>query len=269
MSQELLEGAAFLPPGVMKAVDPVHGFDKGRICRVVRGGFQRPAPPKLGRVATTELVKLLDHPNGWHRDTASRLLYQRQDKAAVEPLKAPVKAGKTPQGRLHALWALAGLKVLDAAALKVGPADEEARVREHAVRLCEGRYHADNGLPSTLTRDIWDRRIDPDPAVRIQLAYTLGHPASLAGKNTKSSPQPSPAPVLVQLAIKDIADPWMRLALLAGTRAEDHSYLFQKLAESRFFRTTEHGRKLLTDLGERVGAAPEEDNGPILFEHHL
>ena len=49
----------------------------------------RPEPPRLGKASTGELVKLLAHTNGWRRDTASRLLYQRQDKAAVAPLKAP------------------------------------------------------------------------------------------------------------------------------------------------------------------------------------
>jgi putative membrane-bound dehydrogenase-like protein len=265
MSRELIEGAAFLAPEVMKTVDPVNGFDKGRIWRIVPEGFKRSPWPKLGKATTTELVKLLDHANGWHRDTASRLLYQRQDKAAVVSLKTLVATAKTQQGRVHALHALAGLKALDAAAIKIGLADDEARVREHAVRLCEGRYHADSGLPRTLTRDIWDRRIDPDPAVRVQLAYTLGHLAAPAGKEPKGGPLPSAAPVLVQLAIKDIADPWMRLALQASTRSEDQAVVFSDLAGSRFFRTSEHGPGFILALGERVASADDENNGPILF----
>ncbi|HVK08116.1 MAG TPA: PVC-type heme-binding CxxCH protein [Gemmataceae bacterium] len=266
MSRELIEGAAFLAPEVMKSVDPVNGFDKGRIWRVVPDGFRRPAPPKLGKAATAELVKLLDHPNGWHRDTAARLLYQRQDKAAVEPLKSLVKSAKAPQGRVHALHSLAGMKALDADVLQIGLADDEARVREHAVRLCEGQYHPEKGLPRTLTRDLWDRRIDPDPAVRVQLAYTLGRPASLAGKVQKDFPTASAAPVFVQLAIKDIADPWMRLALLASMSPPEQSQVFADLARSRYFRTSEHGPGFLLALGERVAAATDEINGPVLFD---
>jgi HEAT repeat protein len=42
--------------------------------------------PKLSyRHAPPDLVALLDHPNAWHRETAQRLLFERQDKAAVEP----------------------------------------------------------------------------------------------------------------------------------------------------------------------------------------
>ena len=265
MSRELIEGAAFLAPEVMKTVDPVNGFDKGRIWRIVPEGFKRSAPPKLGKATTAELVKLLDHPNGWHRDTASRLLYQRQDKAAVEPLKALTKSAKTPQGRLHAMYVLAGLKALDSAVLKAGLDDDEARVREHTLRLCEKRHRSGDGLPVTMARYIWDRRIDSDPAVRIQLAYTLRHPAYVEPKGPNAAPLPSPAAVYVQLAIRDIGDPWMRLALLASMAPADQPLVFSELAGSRFFRTSEQGPAFVMALGERVASAKDENNGPILF----
>ena len=61
---------------------------------------------ELGRAGTAELVSLLEHPNGWHRETAHRLLHERQDPAAVPLLKQMLRAGKEPRGRLHALYAL-------------------------------------------------------------------------------------------------------------------------------------------------------------------
>jgi len=60
----------------------------------------------LSHASTTDLVALLDHPNAWHRETAQRLLFERQDKTAVEPLRKLVKSGKTAQGRIAALWTL-------------------------------------------------------------------------------------------------------------------------------------------------------------------
>lgn len=70
MSRELIEGAAFLPPQILKHMDVGSGVDRGRIWRVVPEGH-RPNVRGVGRATTAELVALLEHPNGWHRDTAS------------------------------------------------------------------------------------------------------------------------------------------------------------------------------------------------------
>src|SRR5262249_30906987 len=137
MYRELIEAAEFMPPGIVKHMDVNAGFDKGRIYRVVPDGSRRPRPPRLGKASTGELVKLLAHANGWHRDTASRLLYQRQDRAAVPPLQALAEAAESPLGRMHALYALDGLKALDAATVLRRLRDPDARVREHALRLAE------------------------------------------------------------------------------------------------------------------------------------
>ncbi len=139
MYRELIEGAAFLAPQVLKNVDPSAGIDKGRIWRIVTDGYKHHAVPALGKAKTEELVDLLDHPNGWHRDTASRLLYQRQphNGAIQKQLEQLVVKGKTAQGRVHALHALAPLAGKGDKLLKIALKDPEPRVREHALRLCE------------------------------------------------------------------------------------------------------------------------------------
>jgi hypothetical protein len=126
-----------MPPSIVKHLNVGAGFDQGRLYRLVPEGFRRPRPPRLGQAPTGELVALLEHPNGWHRDTASRLLYQRQDRAAVGPLKKLAAESKFPQGRMHALYALEGLKALDVATVLRGLHDPDACVREHALRLAE------------------------------------------------------------------------------------------------------------------------------------
>src|SRR4051812_21505032 len=113
MCRELIEGAAFLPPQILKHMDVGSGVDRGRIWRVVPEGYT-PKWPRLSKATTAELVALLEHPNGWHRDTASRLLYRRQDRSAVEPLRQLAAGSKMPAGRAHALSALAGMGALEA-----------------------------------------------------------------------------------------------------------------------------------------------------------
>ncbi len=131
--RELIETTESIPPLILKHLHPESGINRGRIWRVVPDGFKRPPRPKLGKATTAELVKLLEHPNGWHRDTASRLLFQRQDASAVGPLRKLAKESPSALGRLHALYALDGLDALEPDDVLVACQDKEPRLREHAL----------------------------------------------------------------------------------------------------------------------------------------
>jgi putative membrane-bound dehydrogenase-like protein len=126
MYREVIEHPWSIPDDIHAAVDLLRGRDRGRIWRLTprrsvvppSGGSEKaPAKagttirstPKLSTASTQDLVALLDHPNAWHRETAQRLLFERQDKTAVEPLRALVKSGKTEQGRMVALDSLESL----------------------------------------------------------------------------------------------------------------------------------------------------------------
>jgi putative heme-binding domain-containing protein len=237
MYRELIEGAAFLPPQILKHIDVSSGIDRGRIYRIVPEGFERRKPPRLGQATTAELVALLEHANGWHRDTAARLLYQRQDRAAVAPLQK-LAATSRSLGRVHALYALAGLKALEAAPVLHALDDANPQVREHAVRLAES-FEAEPAVRAGLEKLV----NDPELRVRYQLAFSLG---LVQGE--------MPARALARLAIRDGADSWVRLAILtsAASRAGD---LFGRLSGDRGFRGTPHGRTLLNALALQIGAA--------------
>jgi len=116
MYREVIEHPWSIPDDIHTAVDLLRGRDRGRIWRLaprVIPGFSpqthrsglKPGNT-LSTASTQDLVALLDHPNAWHRETAQRLLFERQDKAAIEPLRELVKGGKTAQGRTTALWAM-------------------------------------------------------------------------------------------------------------------------------------------------------------------
>ena len=137
MYRELIEGAAFLPPSILKHLDVGSGVDRGRIWRIVPDGL-RTRVPRLSKATTADLVTLLEHPDGWHRDTASRLLYERQDQSAIEPLRQLFARSRSPLGRTHALYALAGLKALGPADVLTALSDAEPRC---ANTLCDWRKH--------------------------------------------------------------------------------------------------------------------------------
>ena len=98
MYRELIEGAAFIVPEILQHLDVSSGQDRGRIYRIVRDAAPRRAAPRLSQATTEELVALLEHPNGWHRDTASRLIYERQDQSAVELLKKLARESQSSLG---------------------------------------------------------------------------------------------------------------------------------------------------------------------------
>ena len=238
MYRELIEGAAFLPPEILKHLDVSSGIDRGRIYRIVPEGFKRPKPPQLGKATTPELVALLEHANGWHRDTASRLLYQRQDRAAVAPLQKLAAESRSPLGRVHALYALDGLKALRSDDVLPALGDADAHVREHALRLAE-HFEDQPAIRTKLERLVED----PELRVRYQLAFSLG---SVQGE--------MPGGALARLAMRDGADSWIRLAILSSA-ANHAGEVFRRLSADREFRGTAPGRTLLTALAVQIGAA--------------
>jgi putative membrane-bound dehydrogenase-like protein len=242
MYRELIEGAAFLPPQLLKFVGVAGGIDRGRIWRVVPDGFTRPKPPLLGKATTADLVALLEHPNGWHRDTAARLLFQRQDKAAVPALKTLAAESKSPVGRMHALYALDGLGALTPVEAAAALADPDPRVRRHALRLSE-RGGPTAGLPLSVAA-LAD---DPDPRVRYQLAFTLGaFPGGAAEK------------VLTALARKDAADPWVRHAILCSVNDRGGA-VFAALLGDPAASTAAGVKELLLALAAQAAAANRAD----------
>ena len=239
MCRELIEGAAFLPPEFFEHLDAASGNDRGRIYRIVStAGHVRRRLPQLHQATTADLVALLDHPNGWHRDTASRLLYQKQDRAAVSALLTLASNAKSEEGRATALHVLHGLSALQEASVLTGLEDASANVRVQALRLAE---HFVSDSPAV--RDRMARMVDdPADAVRYQLTFSLG---AFAG--------PSSAQALSQLALTDGHDQWMRLAILssAGNNAAE---VFSLLAAEQDFGATKHGRDLLLTLVQQIGA---------------
>src|SRR6185436_18737353 len=108
MYREVIEHPWSLPENIKKLLDLNSGNDRGRIYRIAPAGFKPPQPPQLGKATAAELVATLESRNGWHRDTAARLLFQRQDPGAVPMLIKLQQSSKSALGRLHALHVLEG-----------------------------------------------------------------------------------------------------------------------------------------------------------------
>jgi len=143
MYREVIEHPDSLPPIIKQHLDLTSGHDRGRIYRIAAKDYEYKAPPNLAEYATADLVPLLAHDNAWHRETASRLIYERQDKSIINDLRDLAKDSEFPVGRMHAMYALKGLNALDARTVLTGLGDAEPHIREHAVRLAESKVDND------------------------------------------------------------------------------------------------------------------------------
>ncbi|HUG90966.1 MAG TPA: PVC-type heme-binding CxxCH protein [Planctomycetaceae bacterium] len=241
MYRETIEHPVSIPEDIKAHLDLESGDDRGRIYRLVPPGFERTPPPKLGRASAAELVAALDSPNGWNRETAQRLLWERQDGEAVALLEAMVlgrRAGSTPLGRLHALSSLDGLEALSERVLLAALSDGHAGVRAHAIRLAEPQAHASEKLTKRLLEMAERER---DDRVRMQLAYSLGEVPSvrLAG--------------LAALARSIGSDRDLRTAWLTST-ADVAGALAEQLLGDESFAGSSSGTALLAELARMAGA---------------
>jgi mono/diheme cytochrome c family protein/glucose/arabinose dehydrogenase len=83
---------------------------EGRVWRLVPEGWTQPAPPRLSAASNAELVRALRRENGWWRDTAQRLLVERQARDVEPDLVALVHDAQASEpSRIHALRTLAAL----------------------------------------------------------------------------------------------------------------------------------------------------------------
>ena len=199
MYREVIEHPWSIPDEIKKHLDLNSGSDRGRIYRLEpdRADWSRrtgstaersaavPGGKSLADMSTAELVKTLEHPNGWHRDTAARLLYEKQDQSAIPLLEKLVSDSKSAVAKLHALGALDGLGALSEAVVIKAMKDKEKHLQERAVLLSEKLF--EQGVPSETLWKAFGALFsecgqnangklvnEQDKRVLMQLAFTIG-----------------------------------------------------------------------------------------------
>jgi glucose/arabinose dehydrogenase len=143
----------------------------GRIYRIVHDTTVRDTSAPLSRATPPQLVAALAHANGWRRDTAQRLLVERGARGVVTDLVILAPSAPDWRTRVHALWTLDGLDIVQPATVIRALEDSSRDVRVSALRIAE-RWLGENGHP--LQAAVLNRLDDQDWAVRQQLAATIG-----------------------------------------------------------------------------------------------
>ncbi len=248
MYRETIEHPWSIPDDLKARLDLTSGRDRGRIYRLSPPGFKPPAPPRLSKATTEELARHLKNPNAWWRETAHRLLFERQDRGAIPMLMALMRKGESPVTRLHALWSLEGLGALNHHELQAALDDKSARVREHAILLAEPMLAKD----ASLLKRVLELADDADARVRFQAALSLGE-----------VDDPRAAAALTSILRRDMRDPWTRAAVLSA-RPSLAGPLLVELMTDETFRRDESMGPLARDLAMIVGAARDEEDAKAL-----
>ena len=212
MYRETIEHPKSLPPEIKQHLDLTSGRNKGRLYRVIPESGVSERVINLGELKTAELVPYLDHSNSWHRDTAGRLIFERQGKtvsaAIAGAISSLVKDAETPQGKVHALSILESLQSLPIESLKIALRDENPRVREVAIRIA--RRHP---RVAQLNESLSQLKHSADARVRYELAFTAG---SLSVRERYW--------ILTNLLMLDQTDPWLFLAAMSSSKEEIENF---------------------------------------------
>ena len=254
MYRAVIEHPDFMPPELKNRPDLSAGKDKGRIWRIVPKNHVTKTPrPGLSKAPVAELVKTLEHDEPWHRTTAQRLLLEKNDKAMVEPLTKLLETTKSPHAKILAAWMLERQeKLSDKQVIQILD-DPEPRVREHGVRIAEGRL-GNLQLRQVLTK----LHTDKDARNRFQVALTIG------GFMDDSVRRP-----LSEISFNDYKDRWTRLAIQSAL-TEHASFLFSEFLIGSFVRRFSDGigdSETKAMMREMAAVAGAQKNPSDFFNH--
>ena len=184
------EGSAIRPVIIRKGLDKNIG--KGRIYRIVHKDIKPDKRPNLLGKKASDLVEYLGHKNGWYRNTAQKLIILKGDKSVISELKDIALDNNSfwidlfgtdldlGIQRVHALWTLEGLGVVDKELLKQKFKDEDPRVRVTAIRLSEKFLKSgDSSLFSYLKTLSNDPSLEVVNQIALSLRYSKDKKASV------------------------------------------------------------------------------------------
>lgn len=252
MYRETIEHPASIPDDIKEYLNLYSGDDRGRVYRLLSPSKKRLPVERLGDLSTTELVARLESPNGWTRETAQRLIWERQDKSAIGELRRVAATSEEPLGRLHAAYSLEGLSVLSAEGVLAALHDKHPRVREHAVRLSEPFLKSSQAAFSKVVAELSRLADDDDVRVQFQVALSIGE-ATVGDSEA--------AAVLAKILTKSTLAPEVRSAALTSVPS-DPSNLVAALATSQAENPQLDASAALRELAAMLGAS--SDSVPLM-----
>jgi putative membrane-bound dehydrogenase-like protein len=148
--------------------DPA-GIDrlKGRLYRVRYKDTPRATKFNLAGESDDQLIGRLSSPNIYYRETAQRILRERDGGDARRKLQSLIVNEKSDRkGRMHALWTLIGTGRLEPGLLERLLDDRDPTIRAWAVRAA-GNFRK---VDPVIVKAVLKLAYDPSPDVKVQVA---------------------------------------------------------------------------------------------------
>lgn len=230
MYREIIEHPWSLPPELKQHLDLNSGNDRGRIYRVAPSAF-KPERRTVEGKNIRALVKLLEHRNAWHRETAARLLMESTDESIAGELRKTLSTSSLAVARLHAMHLLSSKGVVSGEDIVHGLRDADATVRSHAVRLSAAVSPSRAALAA-----------DGDIRVRYEVAFMETNALTLGA-----------------IISRDVESAWMRVAVLSGTE-RCAPELLVKFANEEAFLSRTGAVEFIASLSTIVGTSAQSND---------
>ncbi len=203
--REIIEDYSAIPRHLQQQYGVYNGHDRGRIYRLTHRDA-KPAPAvDMSSLDAAALAKDCASPLLWRRQTAQRLLVEKNEKTAASALRE-LLADKNAEtlSLIAALRTLDQLHVLATADVQRFIRHPNASVRVHALQLADQRFGADEGR-SLLTEAVDAAGSEQNPGVLIQFALSLGE-----------ARDPRAFALLARFAREQLSIRWMDAAILSS-----------------------------------------------------
>ena len=212
--REIIEDYSAIPRYLQQQYGLDNGKDHGRVWRLTHTDMIKAPPADMSHLTPAQLAGEIVSPHFWRRETARRLLIERDAKAAAPVLVALAPQAAEPATILNILYTLEGLGQHKVPQLEAALDHANPGVRVHALRLAERWL---NDQPNLLKK-VFALANDADGAVRLQVALSLGEcrdPQALA--------------VLASLAREHAQQRWMSTAILSSLADRSEAMLAELL----------------------------------------
>ncbi|MFT7641427.1 MAG: putative heme-binding domain-containing protein, partial [Pirellulaceae bacterium] len=224
------------------------GHNQGRIYRIVKAGTKVTKLPSLANASNKVLVETLGHANGWHRETAARLLVERNDYRTLPLLEDSLDSPASNVARIRAMYvmrSIGGSEWPTVSSLIRVLTDPDVELRRHAVQIAEPLSHRSKRLREAVHKLAGTER---DPEVLLQVALTLGQWQGTSRNRA-----------IATILNQNSNQPWMRLATMSSLRfgAGD---VFALLAANDEFRKSGDGRKVLLLLATQISKQQQAED---------
>ena len=172
--REIIEDYSAIPRYLQQLYGLTNGMHHGRIWRLTHNDAPQTPPADMSNLLDKQLANEVGSPHAWRRETARRLLIERQADETPNTLIQHLNPDTPPAAAINALYTLEGLNALESGVLTKGLSHSHWSVKRHALRIGDA---LDRDSPGSQEIATWLSDIvnyGNEPRLILQIALSLG-----------------------------------------------------------------------------------------------